>query len=116
MEFHRDTLQHHRFINENVPVALEGKPDYDCKGFCALEAYLLHTQHGYAYQDMECLVVDNGSPDSKHMVLSVPYALPLATPRIVLDDTQAYLSAEAYYTILRRVPSALVVAMMGYKL
>jgi predicted transglutaminase-like cysteine proteinase len=66
--WNRAVNQAYPLANEVLAATQEGKPGYDCKGFCALKAHALH-HAGYAWDRLTCLTVPGSSPTEHHMVL-----------------------------------------------
>jgi hypothetical protein len=105
-----DLAAWNRKINETVPLANEvlaladeGKPGYDCKGFCALKASRLHNEHGYDWTRMTALSVVVGQ--DHHMVLQVD--------QNILDNLSPYLESPNAYGITGRIPALAWCSLMG---
>jgi predicted transglutaminase-like cysteine proteinase len=90
--------QAHALTNEALALADEGKPGWDCKGFCALKFVALRDREGFDPTKMWALIVDGGA----HCVLEID----LPDGPVVLDNLSAWLNAPTDYAIAKRIPAA----------
>ena len=107
--WYRAFVQAHPRRMQPLPLADEGKPAWDCKGFVAM-AYAALLDKGVSADRLWSLVVDGGA----HIVLEVD----LGDHPVVLDNLSPWLQQPSDYQVTLRRPAAeafMAIAMAGGK-